>query len=293
MKKNYIRNSFIITLLFLIFLYLINSNLIIKSILDYTKLFINKLFPTNFLFFILSSLLIDLGIINLLNSLKLNGSILFVTIMSIISGLPSGAKYTKDLLNKKLITNKTANYLIMFTNFPNPLFILGSVNSILNNYHLSLKILISLIISNIIIAIIFYPHEKKKLIDQPTNKFNLSQSLSKATIEAIKVLVIIYGSSIFFFLITIIINKYLNLNPILYILINGFFDLTKGIFSTAIITNELLKSIFIIFFISFGSLSIHIQIKSIISNTFINYKNYLYGRVLQTIIAIPIFMIIY
>ena len=206
MKKTYQRIIIITFLLTLLILYTINSTLIIKSIIDYTNLFITKLFPTNFIFFMLSTILIDQGLIELINNkLKLNGSIFYVTIMSILSGIPSGSKYTKDLLNKGLISNKTANYLLSFTHFPNPMFVLNTVTILLNKT-LALKILICLILSNLIIALIFKPPKKEVITinDSPSKDF--SESLSKAIIDSLKVILIIYGTSVFFYLITVIIN---------------------------------------------------------------------------------------
>lgn len=293
MKKTYQRIIIITFLLTLLILYTINSTLVIKSILDYTNLFITKLFPTNFVFFMLSTILIDQGLIELINNkLKLNGSIFYVTIMSILSGIPSGSKYTKDLLEKDLIPTKTANYLLAFTHFPNPMFVLNTVTILLNKT-LALKILICLILSNLIIALIFKPQKKEVITinDSPSKDF--SESLSKAIIDSLKVILIIYGTSVFFYLITVIINKYLTLNVLSHVLLNGIFDLTKGLFSISLLSNKLLKSLLIIIFFSFGSLSIHIQIKSIITNTSLKYKYFILGRLLQILFATILFLLSY
>lgn len=293
MKKTYQRIIIITFLLTLLILYTINSTLIIKSIIDYTKLFYTKLFPTNFIFFMLSTILIDQGLIELINNkLKLNGSIFYVTIMSILSGIPSGSKYTKDLLDKGLISNKTANYLLSFTHFPNPMFVLNTVTILLNKA-IAIKILISLILSNLIIALIFKPSKKEaiNITDSPSKDF--SQSLSKAIIDSLKIILIIYGTSVFFYLITVIINKYLTLNVLSHVLLNGIFDLTKGLFSLSLLSNKLLKSLLIIIFFSFGSLSIHIQIKSIITNTSLKYKYFIFGRLLQILFATILFLLLY
>lgn len=293
MKKTYQRIIIITFLLTLLILYTINSTLVIKSILDYTNLFITKLFPTNFIFFMLSTILIDQGLIELINNkLKLNGSIFYVTIMSILSGIPSGSKYTKDLLEKDLISTKIANYLLAFTHFPNPMFVLNTVTILLNKT-LALKILICLILSNLIIALIFKPPKKEVIIinDSPSKDF--SESLSKAIIDSLKVILIIYGTSVFFYLITVIINKYLTLNVLSHVLLNGIFDLTKGLFSISLLSNKLLKSLLIIIFFSFGSLSIHIQIKSIITNTSLKYKYFILGRLLQILFATILFLLSY
>lgn len=293
MKKTYQRLTIIIFLLVLLTLYTINSSLIIKSILEYTKLFITKLFPTNFIFFVLSTILIDQGLIELINNkLKLDGSVFYVTIMSVLSGIPSGSKYTKDLLEKGIIEEKTANYLLSFTHFPNPMFVLSTVTTLINS-KIALKILITLILSNLIIAFIFKPKKKEVYKTNSSISNDFSSSLAKAILDAIKVIIIIYGTSVFFYLITVIINKYLTLTVFSHVILNGVFDLTKGLFSTILISNELLRSLLIIIFFAFGSLSIHIQIKSIISNTSLKYKKFILGRILQIMISIPLFLLLY
>ena len=293
MKKTYQRLTIIIFLLVLLTLYTINSSLIIKSILEYTKLFITRLFPTNFIFFVLSTILIDQGLIELINNkLKLDGSVFYVTIMSILSGIPSGSKYTKDLLEKGIIEEKTANYLLSFTHFPNPMFVLSTVTTLINS-KIALKILITLILSNLIIAFIFKPKKKEVYKTNSSISNDFSSSLAKAILDAIKVIIIIYGTSVFFYLITVIINKYLTLTVFSHVILNGVFDLTKGLFSTILISNELLRSLLIIIFFAFGSLSIHIQIKSIISNTSLKYKKFILGRILQIMISITLFLLLY
>lgn len=293
MKKKYQTNIIIIFLIILLCLYLLNSPLVIKSILDYTKLFLEKLFPASFIFFIISSLLIDYNFIEIIsNYLHINGAIFYVVMMSLISGFPSGSKYIKDLLKRKIISEKLANYLIIFTHFPNPIFILGSVSILFKNEKYALYILISLIISNIIIGIILRPKEKEIIIYQKNSKTNFSFYLSKAIKDSIKTLILIYGTSVFFYLIIAIINHYIKLPLYSYILANGLFDLTKGIFLTSLIKNDFIKALFIILFTSFGGISINMQVKSIISDTNIKYYNFLIGRLFQFILSVLIFLLI-
>ena len=293
MKKNYQRIIILVTLVILLCLYLLNSSLVIKSILDYTDLFLNKLFPVSFIFFIFSSLLLDYGLIELITTyLHINGSTIYIILMSLISGFPSGAKYTKDLLDKNLISPTTANYYITFTHFPNPLFILGSVNTIIKNNNLTILILISLILSNLITSILLKKGKIEKYKTITTSPQDFSKNLSKAIINAIKTIILIYGTSIFFYLIATMLNHYLTLSKYSYIFINGLFDLTKGVFSTTLISNEILKCLLIITFISIGGISIHMQVKSILTDTKIKYKYFLIGRLISTSFALSIFLLL-
>lgn len=294
MKRKYKRIIIIIGIFTLLIISVINSNYLIYQVLYYTKLFITKLFPAAFFFFVLSSLLIDYGFVSFVsNLLHINGAIFYVVLMSMISGFPSGSKYIKELLDKKIINLNTANYLISFTHFPNPLFVLGTVNLIIKDSKLSLYILISLILSNIIIGIILRPKEKNSISNyDDTIPYTFSYYLTNAVYSSLKTVLLIYGTSIFFFLISAFIIKYFNFTPIGNVLINGFFDLTKGVVSTKIISNNIIRCLFIISFISFGGISIHMQVKSIIGNSNISYRNFLLGRIFQIIIACSLFLLL-
>lgn len=293
MKKNKKSTLTLVVLCCLMILYLINSTFITKHILIYTKLFIEKLFPASFLFFTFSTLLIEYqGIEKISSLLKINSASAFCFLMSLISGFPSGSKYTKELLEKKLITEDKANYLVQFTHFPNPIFILGPVSLLFPNKKYGRIILFSIIISNLIIAVVKRTKENSYLPQSKKEPPTLSKILPKAIFSSIKTLILIYGTSIFFYLIITIINYYIHLPLKEYILLNGLFDLTNGIFLTSLITNPTIRGIFIIFFISFGGISVHMQTKSILTDTPIKYKSFFQGRIIGTILSLTIFLLL-
>ena len=285
MKKNKPIFTLIILTLLLI-MYFINSEYIIKCFLEYNDLFYTKLYPVSFIFFILSSLLIEYKVLDYL-PINING--IYIFLLSLISGFPSGSKYTKELLDKKYISYEEASSLLLFSHFPNPLFIIGSISLILDKT-ICFKILISLILSNFIILIFTKKYKKKYTNIVYSNNF--SKSLKTSIYNSFKTIILIYGTSIFFYLISSIITKYISINPYLYILISGIFDLTKGVFSTTIINSTIIKSLFILIFISFGSISIHIQVKSILEDTSL-YKSFVKGRIIGTILSLIIYLLIF
>lgn len=292
MKKTCKSILILVILTTLLILYLINSQMIIQTILDYSILFLSKLFPVTFLFFILSSLLIDYGLIQLLQYyLNINTSNFYVFLISLVSGFPSGAKYTKELLEADLIDADDANKIIMYSHFPNPLFVLGSVFLVLKDKILCLYILIAVIVSNFIIFL-FLPKSKKAVSTNYQIPKNFSNVLTKAIISSFNTLLLIYGTSLFFYLIAAIITKYVVLNTSLFVLINGIFDLTKGVFTTVLINDKIIRSFYILFFITFGGISIHMQVKSILADTSIKYKSFFKGRVIGTLLAFLIFLLL-
>ncbi|MBQ6323659.1 MAG: hypothetical protein IJI22_02370 [Bacilli bacterium] len=292
MKETYKSRLLLVTLIIILLLYLINAQFIITCIINYSKLFLTKLFPVSFVFFIISNLLIDYGLIEFLSTyLRINISRFYIFFISMISGFPSGAKYIVDLYNKGLIDIETANKSIMFSHFPNPLFVLGSVNMILHDYLLSLKLLFSILISNFIIYLV-----TKNKTGAATFTYSAPESFSYCLIKAIndssQVMFLIYGISLFFYLISAIITKYVKSSPLIYILVSGMFDLTQGVFSTIVVSNNTIRALCILIFISFGSLTIHMQVNGIINNTGIKYRNFLRGRLLGLFLSICIFLIL-
>ena len=285
MTKN-IKRLLVLTLLFtLLILYIKESNLIIKEFLSYTNLFITKLLPSVFIIYILSDLLINYGIINLLNKITKYPTTIYILLISLLSGFPSGPKTIKNLNEQKYISEEESNKLIKSTHFPNPIFTFSTISLITKNINI---IYISIILSNLIILI----KNKPKSNNLPNIKEkDFTTTLSNSIIKTLKIIILIYGTSIFFYLISIIILNYLNTKK-LYIIINILFDLTKGIQTTSLITNQTIKDLIIILLLTISPLNINIQIKSILSDTNIKYKNFIKGRITSFILTIIIYSLL-
>lgn len=286
MTKN-IKRLVVLTLLFtLLILYIKESNLIIKEFLSYTNLFITKLLPSVFIIYILSDLLINYGIINLLKKITKYPTTIYILLISLISGFPSGPKTIKNLKEQNYITEKESNKLIQCTHFPNPIFVFSTISLITKNIGI---IYISIIISNLIILLKTKPTSNNKLPSIKEKDF--TTTLSNSIIQTLKIIILIYGTSIFFYLISIIILNYFNTKE-LYIIINTIFDLTKGIQTTSLITNQTLKDLVIILLLTISPLNINIQIKSILSDTNIKYINFIKGRLISSFLTIIIYFLI-
>lgn len=290
MKKNYISGLIIVTLCSIFVYAFINTNEVVNVILDFTELFIKKLFPVSFLFFILSSLLMDYQLYKIIQKIfKVDSIYFYYFFISLISGFPAGAFLIKEGLDRGIIDEDDANKMIKYVHFPNPLFVLSSVSIVTGDKNYAIFTLIIIIISNFIIYI-FTRKKKKKYRDSFRFPSSFSNCLKIAINKSFKVILIIYGTSLFFYLIAFILSKHIS-NPYLYVFINGLFDLTKGVYTTPIISSVFLRIAFILFFISFGSLSIHFQVKSILADTCVSYKSYLFGRIISFIICLFFLMI--
>lgn len=96
----------------------------------------NIVFPSLLPFFIVSELLIGIGVVRFIGILleplmrplfRVPGSGAFVWAMGIASGFPAGAKYTAHLRQNNDITAIEGERLVSFTNCSNPLFIFAAV----------------------------------------------------------------------------------------------------------------------------------------------------------------------
>ena len=136
MKKKYKNILILVILLSLLIINFISIDTIIIKIIDYTILFFKKIFPVSFIFLTLSNLLIEYNLIQILQRLfRIKSPYIYVFILSLISGFPSGAIYIKELLEKEIISINDANKLIMFSHFPNPLFVINSIENSYKNKH--------------------------------------------------------------------------------------------------------------------------------------------------------------
>lgn len=287
--------------LFLI-LILLSPTTIKNAVLGGLNIWINNIIPAMLPFYILSEFLINYGFVNIIGFLtnnltyllfKINGEATFVLLLSMLSGTPSSAKYIKALLDQKLINDYEGTKLLTFTHFINPLFIINITNILFHEFKLTLLILISHYLTNIIIGLLFrnyYISPKKKQSFQEAlnniNHNNFSTTLSNAIKNSFNTLLLILGTIIFFLIITNIINNYLSINFYYQIIINGLLEITSGItMLTTIKLPVLYTASLITFFLSFGGISIHMQIKSIINDTSIKYYPYLIARLIHASIS--------
>jgi len=296
-----IKSLLILIFLFTVLLYaLVNSSIIIVDVLESLDIFINKLFPAMFFFYTLADLLINYGFVRVLEIvfqklfLKLfhiSGASSFIVIMSLLSGFPSGAKYTTSFLTKGLITKDLANYLLSFTHFSNPLFIMGTV-SVLFSFKIALIVLICHYLANFILAFLIRPKKisnEKMVSNQKRESF--SNTLATSFLNSFKILILILGNTIFFYTISDIITHFIS-NNLIKTIIYGFFDLTKGIISLQSLNGTtFFKVVLVTSFLSFGGISVHFQVKEIIAKEKLNYKYFLMGRVSS--LAISIILLIF
>jgi sporulation integral membrane protein YlbJ len=290
---------------------LLKSNYVMSSVSYSLSLWCNSVFPSLFPFFVISNLLINCGFASFLGEIlkpfmhqifKIKGEASFVLVMSMLSGFPSSAKYTRELYDKGLINEHEATKLLTFTHFSNPLFILGTISIMfLGNKEVGMLILLSHYISNIIIGIIFrnyYVSKKDTSTVSFRKAFNIMHKkriesgkslgllISNALMNSINTLLLVLGVITMFLIITTIIDQNVSLNPYNQSILNGFLEMTQGLNYVGLLEIPLKnKAILSTMFISFGGLSVHMQTIGLISDSKIKYYPYLIARLLHASIS--------
>lgn len=275
----------------------INSNQVQKAILEGCELFITKLFPSLFPIMILSDCFIYFGLPEFLCKYIGNafskffhispyGAFAFFT--SCFSGSPSNAYVIKNLYSKNYLTEKEASKLLSFSFFSNPLFLFTMLSLIFpNNLYIILKLLLLPYVVNFILG--FLSKKENIVINNIMNNSqeNFGTMLSQSIRNAMNTELMILGSISIFFIINAIIN------PQNIPFISGLLEISQGLNRLIGLSESTkLKEALAITFISFGGLSIHLQIKGILSDTNISYLKFLKGRIYQTIISL-IFIFIF
>ncbi|WP_028398899.1 sporulation integral membrane protein YlbJ [Ectobacillus panaciterrae] len=291
-------------------------------------------FPSLLPFFIVSELLIGLGVVSFVGVLleplmrplfRVPGVGGFVWAMGMASGFPSGAKLSARLRQEKQLTQIEAERLVSFTNSSNPLFIFGAVSvGFFHNPKLGMILAASHYVSNFAVGLLmrFYGEpEKKEPTAQAAPAFSLKKAfhalhkkrmdekrplgklIGDAISSSIQTLLMIGGFIILFSVfnkmlavvhvtafVSSIIQHFLAVlqlpasfsAPVL----SGIFEITLGNQLTSQTNADLMQQAMVASFIlAFSGLSVQAQVASILAETDIRFKPYFIARIMQSIIA--------
>lgn len=309
MKKMY--SVFILFILLLFGLeILINSSDILKCVIFSIDIFKNNVFPSLFPFFVLSSLLIKFGFPEFMNGIfkkvmyfffKTNGKCSFIFFMSILSGNPSCARLIRELYLDGSINKYEAIKTLCTCSFASPLFVLGTSSILLKNKTLPFLILFCHYFGNILVGILirsYHPskYDNKKISffkaindmhnKRISNKDSFGTIITNSLTDSINTLLSILGIITLCLVITTIIDNNLNLPSVSQSVLNGFIEMTQGLKYISLENISInLKSLLFVMIISFGGLSVHLQIMSILSDTDLRYFPFLISRVISCLIS--------
>ncbi len=290
---------------FILILILFNKSLVSTTITSSFYIWFNTLVPSMLPMFILSDILINYNFIeyipkritNFIRKLfNISNNSVLILFISCISGFPGNARALKEAYDLNLISKEEVEHLLLFNHFPNPLFVLQTVGVFyLKDDILGIIILVSIYISNTIIGIIYRGKNHPTKVNYITN-INKSQSFmnvfSNSIKKSINTLLMISGIVTSFLIISTLICHILNFDGIIAMFIKGILEMTMGLSLLSYLDiSNFIKLIIATFIISFGGISIHLQIISILED--ISYFKYLKGRILGSIISCLISIILF
>ena len=307
MKNIYKNLLIIIILLFIFFEILFNKLIIINTVMESLNIWVKAIIPSLFPFFVISDLLITYNFIDYIPNkikkyicrlLNISDSALSILILSMVSGFPSNGRNTHNLYNKGKISKEEASYILMYTHFSSPVFILTTCSLIyLRSEKLGIILLLSHYLSNIIIGILFRNINNPSL-DNFTIKEHKSQNftinLIKSIRSSIDSLLLILGILTVFLIISSLIINIIHSNLYTSAIIRSILEMTLGLKYIASLNISMIhKVILFSAILSFGGLSVHMQVMAQIVEDKISCKYYLIGRVFQVLFSIVLSFIFY
>ena len=311
MKKFY--SFLVVFFLILLLLFIFTNSVLVNEVISFSyDIFINSVFPSLFPMFLISSLLVAMGIPKVLGSLfalgmqklfKVKGISSFIILLT---GFPSSAKYIAELLDKNLIAIEDAKKVLLFSFFSNPLFIINTVGILfLNNKTYGFLILLAHILANFILGIILRNYLKKedhtvysikdslKEMVSNINNSNVFAILFTTIKNSLGLLLSIFGTITFFLILTNFVTLPFS-SMTLKALVAGVLEMTSGLKYVSMLDYSLkVKAYLSVFLISFGGLSIHTQIMSILSKYKIPYLPFLLSRIFHAIISVVVLFLLF
>jgi len=283
------------TIFFLFIMLLLNRSDVKLSVINGFTIWVEQLLPALFPFFVFSDMFISIGIADdlckrigplfarIFNTSKYSFFIFFI---SLVSGSPTNAKNIKNMLDNGYILKDEAEKILCFSCFFNPFLIYSITNLYLNKTD-SIKIIIITYLTNIILGLVlrFKKIKINHLVKIKENNITLISSIKNNIMSLISIL----GTIITMLVLSTLIktnNAYLNN------IFNGFLEITTGLINLSILNVPFnLKIILTLTYLSFGGLSIHMQIKSILKDA-VSYKLFYITRILSLIISLLLWLII-
>ena len=278
-----------ILLSLLLMIFLTNPNLIIDSVNYSVNVFLKNVMPSLLPFFILADTLINYNYIYFLNKIfKFKYS--YLILMSLFSGLPSNAKYISILLENNEINLEDASVMLSVTFFPNPMFVIGSIGSLmLNSTKLGTIILINIYISNFIVYLLNYKKLKTKNTNFSQKQKSFITLIKTSIINNAKTLLVILGTIVIFTTLSNIIFNYIKIPNIIEGIITSIFEMTSGIKKISITTIPIhYKLLLISLALSFSGISVLCQALSILNEYKINIKLILKNKILIILLTLLI-----
>ena len=209
--------------------------------------------------------------------------------LSAVGGYPTGAIIINQLLKTNQISKKEASFLLPILHHPNPLFILGFVSlELLHDTSFGIRYLIVLHSISFVFLIIAYFIFPKGEIQSSSVK--VVSPFTTAIKETIHPITIVATTIIFFSTINVIITHFIShyfetMPSILQLVLSSSLEITNGIFTAYQFLPIDALILFLVFYLTTQSLSIHIQVYVIAKEQMISMVPYILLRITFSILV--------
>lgn len=306
-----------ILMIFILFVFmgilLAFPGLCIYAALEGLLLWFNKVLPSLLPFMILINMLMQLDSIKIIGQhvtsityklWHLPGSVLFAFMMGLLAGYPMGARVIKELVNAKELTPEQGEHALCFCNNCGPLFIVGTVGTVLLDntklgYFLLLIHILSALITSLLLRSFFsfslarsLPHPKVI----PSTK-TLPTLFNEAVAQSMDTMTCIGGYIIFFSVLAHLLTDTKLLQWLLHLPLLGqaspelsqatltsFLELSNGVNALSH-TSSLYTLPLFAAALGFGGLCVFFQTLYILGDISFSTKPYFLSKCLQGIIS--------
>ncbi|AWB45910.1 sporulation integral membrane protein YlbJ [Paenibacillus sp. CAA11] len=308
------------------------------------------LFPSLFPFFVISEVLLGLGIVHFLGTLldplmkplfRIPGSGGFVAAMGFAAGYPVSARLTAKLREQKLVSREEGERLVAFTTSSDPIFLIGAVSvGFFHSPQLALILALAHYGGSVIIGLVMRYHGRAAGSSSAADTVSsgeaaksgrfsfggalrvmhqarmedgrdLGELMRQAVSSSLKLMTVVGGLVVFFsvFLelltasgfIQLLLEGLRRLLPVLGLpeglaspLIGGTFEVTLGAKSSAAAQVPFMfQAAAAAFILSWGGLSVHAQVASILNSTDLRYAPFLIARFIHAFLSSVIILLLW
>lgn len=277
----------ILLFLFVTGAFVLNPTLCINASKKGIMLWFNNIFPVLFPCIIVSNILLATNIVEN----KKKTAPVFIFLCGVLCGFPIGSKLSCDFYKKGIINQKTAQLLCNCSNHFSLAYISGFVmaNCINDKLYNPFIVYMFIYLPSVMLLVINLPKLMTNEIKtkKSASRFNLNmQIIDAGIISGFETLIKLCGYIVLISITVELIMIQLNDTFAKYIIV-GLLENTNGI-SRLIYSNlsSSLKMILAVGFVSFGGISCILQTASIINDTDLSIKQYIYAKIFTSIISL-------
>lgn len=303
-------------IVFIIITLLIIPSICINAAEEGLLLWFNKVLPSLLPFIILINLLVGLNMLAPLSRhlepitkklWNLPGSVGFAFLMGLVASYPMGAKIIKQLVAEKSISLSQGEKALCFCNNCGPLFIIGTVGTVLlqnttiGYFLLFIHILSALLISLLLSGYQVTPLSTHSHLTQTTSEFQFAPAFTKAIENSMDIIVCVGGYIIFFSVLTKILTNSHVFKALLELplinqlpnnmaqgILTGILELSNGVgaLSSSYLSQPSIYPLALLAAcISFGGLCVYFQTLYVLGDVPVSTKPYLLCKLLQAILS--------